>query len=185
MEQYDRKKLEAGRSSASAHDDGFDRTREGCRHPPVSHLRLLVTVSFGPDGHDATLERVVVADDTSLFPDVPAYGRAMAAETDRPGLTDWEHYRARKRLVQCLLMDQYETPNGDKAIAIALHRHWTPQLTAAFGRPDDPSSIRRWRRTRGRSGSRRLADMLPSASRRRAGPVTERVPLRRRARSRA
>ncbi|KHA63118.1 hypothetical protein [Sphingomonas sp. Ant20] len=131
--------------------------------PPADSIRLVVTIRLGQDGHDATVEKVANADDPGILPDIPAFGRAMESEPDRPGLSEFEQFRSRKRLAQCLLMDQYDTPNGDKAIAVALHRHWTPLLKAVFGRPDDPSSIRRWRRTRGRPGSRRLIDMLSSS----------------------
>ncbi len=141
---------------------------------PEHHIRLLVTIGLGQSDHEVTLEKVAVAEDPGVFPDLPAFGRALAAEPERPGVSDWDQFRARKRLAQCLLMDQYDTPNGDKAIAVALHRHWTPLLAAAFGRPDDPSSIRRWRRTRGRPGSRRLVDMLPSGRRERGDPARRR-----------
>lgn len=133
--------------------------------PPAHCIRLVLTIRLGKDDHDATVEEVAVADDPGILPDIPAFGRAMESEPDRPGLSDFEQFRSRKRLAQCLLMDQYDTPNGDKAIAVALHRHWTPLLMAVFGRPDDPSSIRRWRRTRGRPGSRRLVDMLSASQR--------------------
>lgn len=128
--------------------------------PPAHRIRLVLTIRLGEDDHDATVEEVAVAGDPEILPDIPAFGRAIECEPDRPGLSGFEQFRSRKRLAQCLLMDQYDTPNGDKAIAVALHRYWTPQLTAVFGEPDDPSSIRRWRRTRGRPGHRRLIDML-------------------------
>lgn len=132
---------------------------------PAHSIRLVVTIRLGQNGHDATVEKIAAADDPGILPDIPAFGRAIESEPDRPGLSDFEQFRSRKRLAQCLLMDQYDTPNGDKAIAVALHRHWSSGMTAMFGRPDDPSSIRRWRRTRGRPGSRRLVDMLSTNQR--------------------
>lgn len=121
-------------------------------------VRLLVTIVLGPAEHEVALERVAVTDDVDPLADVPMLGRVLAANLP-DGLSDWEQYRSRKRLIQCLLMDQYDVPHGEKAVAIALARYWTPALSALFGDPDDPSSINRWRRTRGSVRQRRLADM--------------------------
>jgi hypothetical protein len=130
--------------------------------PPDRRLRLLVTIVLGPAEHDVALERVSVLDDEEVFPDLPLLSRVIASDIELDGLSDWERFRARKRLCQCELMDEHDVPNGNKSIDIALHRYWTPSLSALFGSPDSPSSIRRWRQSRGVPGQRRLADMMTS-----------------------
>lgn len=76
-----------------------------------------------------------------------------------------------KRLAQVQLLDDAGVANGDKAIAIHLAQHWTAELIAKHGPHDPPRTIRRWRATRGRPGSRRPNHMVsmrgraPKASR--------------------
>lgn len=125
------------------------------------HLRLLITVAVGPSEDEVVLERISVGDEPSPFPDIPALGAALMEEEGQEHLTEWEQFRVRKRLAQCLLMDQFDVPNGDKSIAIALHRYWTPALAAVFGSPNDPSSVRRWRRVRGKARRRHLSETIP------------------------
>lgn len=43
------------------------------------------------------------------------------------------------------MLDAANVANGEKAIWIYLAAHWTPDLEAAFGKPDEPWKIRRWR----------------------------------------
>lgn len=43
------------------------------------------------------------------------------------------------------LLDAARVRNGVKAITIWLHAHWTPELRARWGEPDNAHTIRRWR----------------------------------------
>jgi hypothetical protein len=135
------------------------------------HVRLLVTLVLGSSEHEVALDRVSVVDDEDAFPDVPMLSRVIDAGERLDGLSDWQQFRARKRLAQCLLMDEHQVPNGDKSIDRAMHRHWTPALAAIFGEPDSPSSVRRWRQQRGTPGRRRLQDMLSRSASARRGPA--------------
>ncbi len=115
---------------------------------PDRDIRLLVTIALGLAGHDVTVKRVAIADDPAMFPEMPELEQALADVTLRSDLNDWQRFRERKKLAQCLLMDRHDVPNGNKAIDIAIRRHWTPRLAMVFGEPNDPSSIRRWRARR-------------------------------------
>ena len=43
------------------------------------------------------------------------------------------------------MLDAANVANGEKAIWIYLAAYWTPDPEAAFGKPDEPWKIRRWR----------------------------------------
>lgn len=58
--------------------------------------------------------------------------------------------KAAKRLVQCAMLDRADIGNGDKAISIFMHEHWTADLVARFGPADPPRTIRHWRTRAGR-----------------------------------
>lgn len=47
--------------------------------------------------------------------------------------------------VQCALLDRFAVRQGSKAIAVFMHRHWSPGLARAFGPAVNPHSLRRWR----------------------------------------
>jgi hypothetical protein len=122
-------------------------------------LQLLITIVLGNAEEDVTLERVSVPVEVNPVPSIPAFAATVAASRECSSGNAFEEFRARKRLAQCLLMDQFDIENGDKAIGIALHRHWTSDLSIIFGPPDSPSTIKRWRSQRGTSKHRRLAEM--------------------------
>jgi len=56
--------------------------------------------------------------------------------------------RTTKIMTQCDMLNAAHVPNGVKSIAIYLHQHWTPDLISRFGMPDNPHTIRRWRKRR-------------------------------------
>jgi hypothetical protein len=128
-------------------------------------MQLLITIALGTAADDVTIERITIHDAANPVPSIPAFAKAVCDDDTMDVWEDCDDFRARKRLAQCLLMDQFEIDNGDKAIAIALHRHWNPDLGIIFGRPDSPSSIKRWRSQRGKPTRRRLIDMRDRASR--------------------
>ena len=127
-------------------------------------VQLLITIALGAGQDDVTVERISIPAAPNPIPAIPAFAKAVADYATTDLRADCDDFRARKRLAQCLLMDQFDVANGDKAIAIALHRHWTADLNIIFGRPDSPSSIKRWRAERGTRAKRRLIDMLGRAS---------------------
>jgi hypothetical protein len=45
----------------------------------------------------------------------------------------------------CALLDAAHVPQGNKAIAVWLHRNWSADLQRRFGTPSSPSTLRRWR----------------------------------------
>ena len=51
----------------------------------------------------------------------------------------------RKLIMQVDLLDAAGVANGAKAIAIWLHRNWTPDLVATWGPHDNVHTIRKWR----------------------------------------
>ena len=70
-----------------------------------------------------------------------ASGRAeIPAPAERTTGADLERLRT-----ELTMLDAAGVPNGVKAIAIHLHRSWTPDLIARFGPHDEPATIRRWR----------------------------------------
>ncbi|MBD8548285.1 hypothetical protein [Sphingomonas sp. CFBP 8760] len=48
----------------------------------------------------------------------------------------------------CDLLDALDVPNGKKAIAIALHTHWSEAHQVRFGDPANPVTVKRWRTER-------------------------------------
>lgn len=62
----------------------------------------------------------------------------------------------RRIAAHCELLDGMAVSNGAKAIAIALHDHWSDDLRERFGEPASPQTIKRWRLRR-----RRAADTAP------------------------
>lgn len=48
----------------------------------------------------------------------------------------------------CDLLDGLDVPNGRKAIAIALHAHWSERHQALFGDAANPDTVKRWRTER-------------------------------------
>ncbi len=52
----------------------------------------------------------------------------------------------------CALLDAARVPQGNKAIAVWLHRNWSTDLQRRFGSPSSPSTLRRWR-ARQRAGA--------------------------------
>jgi hypothetical protein len=133
-------------------------------------LQLLITISIGDVSHDVTVDNVSIPSEPNPVPAIPAFAKAVAEDKHIAAQTSYDEFRARKRLAQCLLMDQFGVENGDKSIAIALHRHWTSDLRIIFGPPDSPSTIKRLRSQRGTFDCRRLDDMRdrPSTRRRRS-----------------
>lgn len=98
---------------------------------------------------------------------------AVSAARRMAAATDWTVEEieteidplARKRLVQCELLDENGVANGAKAIAEGLARLWTPELATRYGAADNPHTIKRWRSERGKAGLRRLKDMVSMAGR--------------------
>ncbi|MBB3348405.1 hypothetical protein [Sphingomonas sp. BK069] len=45
----------------------------------------------------------------------------------------------------CELLERLQVPNGEKAIAIALHEHWSAALKFRFGDAAHPVTVKRWR----------------------------------------
>lgn len=87
--------------------------------------------------------------------------RKIAAEAEWDGSDcDQLDPKARKRKVQCDLLDAKGVPNGIKAISLTLADHWTPDLREKFGEHDNPHTIKRWRSDRGAPGDRDLKDMV-------------------------
>lgn len=127
-------------------------------------VQLQITIALGATQDDVTIERISIPEAPNPVPAIPAFAQAVADDVMTGVRADCDDFRARKRLAQCLLMDQFDVANGDKAIAIALHRHWTADLNIIFGRPDSPSSIKRWRAERGTPANRRLVDMVARSS---------------------
>ncbi len=58
--------------------------------------------------------------------------------------------KARRMIATCDLLDALGVPNGAKAIAIALAKHWDERLRFRYGKHDNPSTIKRWRIERSR-----------------------------------
>jgi hypothetical protein len=127
-------------------------------------LQLLITIALGTAEHDVIIEQISIPDAPNPIPAIPAFAKAVADDMKLPAQLDCDEFRARKRLAQCLLMDQFDVDNGDKSIAIALHQHWTADLEIIFGPPDSPSAIKRWRAERGTAQRRRLDDMRDRAT---------------------
>lgn len=67
----------------------------------------------------------------------------------------------------CDLLDELNVPNGAKAIAIALHLHWSGEHRARFGEPANPSTVKRWRTER---SLRRGGKGAPAPRRHEKGP---------------
>lgn len=53
-----------------------------------------------------------------------------------------------RKQAHCDLLDDLDVPNGVKAIAIALHAHWSDQHSALYGDAANPSTVKRWRSER-------------------------------------
>ncbi|MBA2919297.1 DDE-type integrase/transposase/recombinase [Sphingomonas sp. MAH-20] len=90
-----------------------------------------------------------------VFPDHVVASRLLAAKAEfdmsdllaiDPGL--------RKVQAQIETLDANGVPNGVKAITAGLEKHWTEELRAEFGEPDNPHTIKRWRSERGKPGAR-------------------------------
>jgi hypothetical protein len=62
----------------------------------------------------------------------------------------------------CELLDQLAVSNGVKAIAIALHEHWSADLRERFGEAAKPATVKRWRLQRRRAAN---PEAVPSAQR--------------------
>lgn len=58
--------------------------------------------------------------------------------------------RANRMIATCELLDCLNVPNGIKAIAIALNKHWSDDLRRIYGDHDSPSTVKRWRIERSR-----------------------------------
>lgn len=98
-----------------------------------------------------------VEGDTMILTFRPAY-----AESER------EPPRQCKRVAaHCDLLDELNVPNGAKAIAIALHLHWSEEHRARFGEPANPSTVKRWRTER---SLRRRGKGAPAPRRHERGP---------------
>lgn len=50
-------------------------------------------------------------------------------------------------LMQCDALDHFAVPKGTKAIAIWMHRRWTPEIAERHGRARAAATLRRWRNT--------------------------------------
>ena len=50
---------------------------------------------------------------------------------------------AERLMVECEMLDAAGVPQGTKAIDIFIHDHWSDDLRARFGEPDNPHTIRR------------------------------------------
>ncbi len=88
-----------------------------------------------------------------------------AEKVQQQVLSDWDPViRA-----HCELLDGLDVPNGEKAIAIALHQHWTDELRTRFGEYANPGTVRRWL-----AEHRRQKAGLPSLRPRRQAPAEAR-----------
>lgn len=67
---------------------------------------------------------------------------------------------AAKMMTQVLLMDEKGVPNGIKAMEKAFAKYWPGEFEDKFGPHDKPTTIRRWRATRGTPGNRLLVDFV-------------------------
>lgn len=118
---------------------------------------------------DSVMDRLVATGAARLVRYAPAPARRLT----RPE-------REVKKLVQLQLLDLHRVKRGDKAISQFLHRHWSEELLAAFGPPDPPGTLRRWRRERAataRDGGARSASATDQARWRQGSSF---APLRRR-----
>jgi hypothetical protein len=68
----------------------------------------------------------------------------------------------RRIAAHCELLDQLNVSNGVKAIAIALHQHWSDDLRERFGEAAKPATVKRWRLQRRRAAS---PEAVPSTKR--------------------
>ncbi|MFN3725451.1 MAG: hypothetical protein ACK4SZ_04020 [Allosphingosinicella sp.] len=105
------------------------------------------------DDGDGEGEGVVEGDGAADAP--PAKRRRKVAGPDLP-----LDPAAAKMLAQVLLMDEKDVPNGIKAMEKALAKHWPGEFEERFGPHDKPTTIRRWRATRGTPGNRLLVDFV-------------------------
>ena len=112
-----------------------------------------------PAGFDEMLRTgdIVIVDPPSA---IAARRLAASAEWTVEEIEEEIDPAARKRLVECEVLDDAGVPNGAKAIAEALARLWTPELAGKYGEADNPHTIKRWRSERGKPGLRRLKDMV-------------------------
>ncbi len=68
----------------------------------------------------------------------------------------------------CELLDGLNVPNGSKAIAIALHEHWSDRLRIEFGEAANAATVKKWRTARSRLA--KVGPLNPRAAGRRSGP---------------
>lgn len=61
---------------------------------------------------------------------------------------------------QCRMLDEAGIQNGDKAINNFMDKAWTEDHVKKYGPRSSARSIRRWRKTRGRTGHRHPRDMI-------------------------
>lgn len=96
----------------------------------------------------------IMLPDRRRIADFLASGRAeIPRPVARTARADLERMRT-----ELTMLDAARVPNGAKAIAIHLHRSWTPDLVARFGPHDDPATIRRWRTQGRRDGGPTTSD---------------------------
>ena len=67
---------------------------------------------------------------------------AGPADVGRSAPDDFETCR---RLEHLRRLDAARVPNGTKAIAIWLHRHWDDDLVARWGPHANPHTVKKWR----------------------------------------
>jgi transposase InsO family protein len=131
-----------------------------------------------PDGKGGTamptdddFDGLIIEDRIEIaFPENVVASRLLAA-TAEFDISDLEEIDPglRKTLAQVDVLDNNGVKNGVKAINEGLEKHWTEELRAQFGEPDNAHTIKRWRSERGKPGARlpklmvRLSGKVPRA----------------------
>lgn len=89
-------------------------------------------------------------------------GASLPGETSHSEVGQAAAFEAgiEKTLLQVLMLDDADVPNGFKAISIFLFENWTGSLLERFGPHDSPHTISNWRATRGSPGSRNATNMV-------------------------
>ena len=111
------------------------------------------------------------------LPESTIAARRLAAAThwDADDCDTLDEY-SKKRMVQCVLLDDAGVKNGVKAIDIGIRRLWTPELAAEHGEHDKACTIKRWRSERGKPGARTQKLMVSMTGKVPRMPYLDNVP---------